>query len=555
LTSAWLGWAASASGYQDITPGTAAGAKTGFTVAFRKAPSGWIHDDVCNDCESQAAALFALPLSSSNVIAAATDNGVATINYDDSGYTGDFPPMRDIGSENLTMVKGSGSCCDPNSATFNPNNEDDQFVMQASGSVYIPSPGYWTFLVGSDDGFLLKMGANKAVVGEFSGGRTWGYGDNEGGTPGDAGVSDSVAQVPSAGYYPFELEYWQGVDAAAVEFFAVPGDHYEPTDGGSGYVPKCIRKGKGGEGACPTLVGDTADGGLAVHQAGGGTVALTTAASVSQGHVLSDAATVHGGSDPGGELIFQIFGQGDPNCQNTPLQSATVPVRGDGDYSSGSFTVQAPGKYNFLVFYEPGSSPNESTRTSCGGGAETVTVYPPPSASITTPRNGVFYALRQVVSSSFACTDGSGAPGIGSCTGPVAAGAPINTSTLGVHAFVVTATSRDGWTASALSRYGVAGVPYVSFSAPRRVNKGQVALGRYRCHDGAGGPGIRSCDGSVHSGARLNTSRIGRHRISVTATSRDGLSRTYTFTYRVKGGSRKHRGRARAAALNPLSIW
>jgi hypothetical protein len=510
----------------------------GSTVEFRKGPAGW--EGSYGDSVEQADALFALPLSNSNVIADGTDNGVSTIYYLDGGGGYDFGTPRDVGSENFKMLKGSGSCCSSNSATFNPFNTDNEFAMEAKGYIYIPSSGDWTFAVKTDDASRLVMGTNDELVTECDCARAPGWGNTT--------SVNSVAYAPSAGYYPYTLTWTQGNGGAMVEFVDASGSYPEPQCPRCGYEPGGAR-----------LVGDTGSGGLAVYQqppaASAGKPVLTTAASVSQGHVLSDTATVHGGNDPGGELVFQLFGQSDPNCQNDPLQSSTVPVHGDGDYGSGSFTVQDPGTYNFLVFYEPGSSPNQSTRTGCGGGSESVTVYPPPSVSISTPANGAFYALRQVVSSSFACVDGSGAPGIASCSGPVTDAAPVDTSSLGVHSFTVTATSQDGWTASATNAYTVVGAPFVTFSMRRRVTQGRRAFVHFRCGDGAGGPGIRSCRGSVRSRSRLNTRRLGRHVIRVTATSGDGLSRTYTFSYRVVRSHRRHRTHAAAAALDPLLIW
>lgn len=57
----------------------------------------------------------------------------------------------------------------------------------------------------------------------------------------------------------------------------------------------------------------------------------------------------------------------------------------------------------------------------------TYTVAGAPSAQITTPANGASYNQGQVVDASYTCTDGSYGPGISSCSGPVANGAPINT--------------------------------------------------------------------------------------------------------------------------------
>jgi hypothetical protein len=107
----------------------------------------------------------------------------------------------------------------------------------------------------------------------------------------------------------------------------------------------------------------------------------------------------------------------------------------------------------------------------------TYTVLPPPSVATTTPANGATYTLGQVVAASYSCTDGAGAPGIASCAGLVAIGAPIDTSTLGAHSFTVTATSKDGLTTTASVGYTVVTptAPPVEKGKPRvNTNNGEV---------------------------------------------------------------------------------
>ncbi len=257
-----------------ITPVTGlnlVGVNPGNTVTFRKGPAGFIQES--GDDISSARQLFALSLSSRQVIAAATDNGVRTINYQDSGGGNDFLPARDVGIGPavqgggfasaqagfigpLQPVKTTGPADGPNSGTFNTLAEDDEFAMVATGYIYIPSPGAWTFSIKSDDGARLTMGTNNAVVTEFNGGRPAAYGNNlDDGNPGQAGATDSVAIVPRAGFYPYHLLFWQGGGLAMVQFTAVKGSQPEPTDGSFGFLPEGSR-----------LVGDTSGGGLAVFQ-------------------------------------------------------------------------------------------------------------------------------------------------------------------------------------------------------------------------------------------------------------------------------------------------
>jgi hypothetical protein len=67
----------------------------------------------------------------------------------------------------------------------------------------------------------------------------------------------------------------------------------------------------------------------------------------------------------------------------------------------------------------------------------------PPSASVSSPASGATYTLDADVTANYTCSDASGAPGISSCSGTVANGAPIDTGTAGSHTFTVTASSKD----------------------------------------------------------------------------------------------------------------
>jgi hypothetical protein len=91
---------------------------------------------------------------------------------------------------------------------------------------------------------------------------------------------------------------------------------------------------------------------------------------------------------------------------------------------------------------------------------------PPPTVTITTPANGATYGQGQTVNASYSCQDGVDGPGIASCTGPVANGSPIDTSTPGSHSFTVTAKSLDGQTGSASVTYMVAAPPTVTSVSP-----------------------------------------------------------------------------------------
>jgi hypothetical protein len=214
--------------FQTVTPACGMGILPGHQVEFRKGQAGFISGTGTHI--SSGDALFALPLSGSGVLADATDNGAAVINYVDSGGGNLFANPRDVGIPPLAAVKTTGVAGGPNSGTFNPFAEDDEFAMKSTGFLFIPQAGAWNFTVRSDDGFRLTLGSNNTIVAIFDGART-------------PGNTTGQADVASPGYYPYELVWIQGNSGAMAEFFANgPG---QPTD---------------------ALVGDTANGGLQAFQ-------------------------------------------------------------------------------------------------------------------------------------------------------------------------------------------------------------------------------------------------------------------------------------------------
>jgi hypothetical protein len=84
------------------------------------------------------------------------------------------------------------------------------------------------------------------------------------------------------------------------------------------------------------------------------------------------------------------------------------------------------------------------------------------------------------------------------------------------------------------------GLPTATVAVPAAggsyVLGGEERTTSFSCAEGSGGPGLATCvdDVGFSSGDRtLNTSTIGAHTYSVTATSQDGLSRTTAVSYSV----------------------
>lgn len=141
------------------------------------------------------------------------------------------------------------------------------------------------------------------------------------------------------------------------------------------------------------------------------------------------------------------------------------------------------------------------------GGAISVFSVGPPSATIDMPAGGGTYGLGQAVPTTFSCVDAPYTTGLDACTdsnGDSSGGGGLFTGTLGTHTYTVTATSKDGQTASTRISYTVVPDPTATITAPGSggtYTVGQNVTTGFSCAEGAGGPGLSSCGDSTGGAA------------------------------------------------------
>src|SRR5439155_1420551 len=126
------------------------------------------------------------------------------------------------------------------------------------------------------------------------------------------------------------------------------------------------------------------------------TPAITTTASpsVAAGGSISDTAHLVSGTNPTGTITFNLYGADDATCGGAVIFSSTVPVSGNGDYSSASYTANQACTYRWLAIYS-GDANNNSAATACNDANESVVVTKA-SPAITTSASGTVPARGQI---------------------------------------------------------------------------------------------------------------------------------------------------------------
>ena len=117
----------------------------------------------------------------------------ATINFHGTGSSGNF--LNDVRFPGHTAV----------------GQDKDCFVTVTEGAIYVPQAGQWTFGVGSDDGFRLRIsGHGVSFVSEYTTGRSF-------------DTTLATFTFPSAGVYSLSLIYNENYGGATEEFSVAQG--------------------------------------------------------------------------------------------------------------------------------------------------------------------------------------------------------------------------------------------------------------------------------------------------------------------------------------------
>src|SRR5262249_24537359 len=164
-----------------------------------------------------------------------------------------------------------------------------------------------------------------------------------------------------------------------------------------------------------------------------------------------------------------------------------------------------------------------------------------PVVAVTSPTEGAVLLLYEYATASYSCSD---AVGLAACSGPVANGAAIDTSTKGPHVFRVNSTDNSHLSSFVEVHYTVVAPPTITVTSPSEpiYELGSTLLAQYTCSDAV------TCVGDVDPGTALDTNTPAYKYLTITATDARGNMTSSGVVYGVSYG-------APAPPITGLTAW
>jgi hypothetical protein len=300
-------------------------------------------------------------------------------------------------------------------------------------------------------------------------------------------------------------------------------------DQGSSGLASCVGSNADGDQLDTSRLGDVSVTVTARDRAGNQTVVTNTITVVDETKPqVTIASPVDGAVYARGEKVAADYECADEE-NGSGIESC------DGDVAEGAdVDTSTLGEHTFTV-----NAADHAGNKETASATYTVVDRTAPTITLTTPASGAVYGLGEQVAADYSCADEAGGSGLASCSGAVANGAAVDTSSVGEKTFKVEAADNAGNPASKSVSYTVVDrtAPTIAIAAPvdgGAYTVGQRVLADYSCADQPGGSGVASCDGPVPNGEPIDTSEIGTHTFEVHAADGAGNPASATVTYSVQ---------------------
>jgi Ice-binding-like/IPTL-CTERM motif len=189
-------------------------------------------------------------------------------------------------------------------------------------------------------------------------------------------TTDVGSSVTLIGVDPCNV-FWQVDTLAALNGATFPGNIVAGTGvhlvtAGASLIGRALVQAAGDV----TLAGTNTVGGCSFAGPGLATPTLSNPLplpSVPLGSAISDTKTLSGAAIPTGTITFNLFGPNDATCTGPVIFTSTVPVNGNGTFTSASFTPLAIGTFRFIANFS-GDANNAPTANACNAPNENVVV-------------------------------------------------------------------------------------------------------------------------------------------------------------------------------------